>query len=384
MATARTAEERRLASPDDPGADQAALGGIGRAGAGAAGPRPAGGAGLLRPARPVAEHGDLASHRQPGGSGRRGAGGPAAAGIRRGRRRCRDWRCSPGRGGLPRGADWAAWPRGWPRCWRRCRCWPRRWPACRCRRVRLADGGGTGRRGRPPAGAAGLAVGRDVLGPVGALMIWTIGLALAGDTDAAGAGALGERVARRRALRRGMRRGSARRADAVARLPLAPVPRWLRVPPPPPAPYVPSETPAAGATRAGPRRWTTSRRPWWSRAWRSRRRRRAGRGRRACRCRRTGWHFPPLSLLKPAPARAASGPERGGAAGERPAAGDGAGGLRRAGQHRGDPPRPGRDAVRAGAGAGHPQRARDRAGGRRGAQPVGHGGAHRHRARAAT
>ncbi len=84
-------------------------------------------------------------------------------------------------------------------------------------------------------------------------------------------------------------------------------------------------------------------------------------------------------------AEAGAGPRQraaraGGAAGQRAAAGDGAVGLRRAGQHRGDPSRAGGDAVRTGAGAGHPQRPGDRAGRRRGAQPVGDGGAHRHRA----
>ncbi len=71
--------------------------------------------------------------------------------------------------------------------------------------------------------------------------------------------------------------------------------------------------------------------------------------------------------------------ERGGAAGERSAARVGACRLWCAGQHRGDPARSGGDALRAGAGAGHPQRAGHRAGGRRGAQPVCDRGAHRHR-----
>ena len=46
-----------------------------------------------------------------------------------------------------------------------------------------------------------------------------------------------------------------------------------------------------------------------------------------------------------------------------------------------DPPRPGGHALRAGAGARHPQRPRDRPRRRRGAQPLGHRRAHRHRAR---
>ena len=74
-------------------------------------------------------------------------------GFRRRRRRCRGWRCSPGRGGSPRGADWAAWPRGWPRWWRRCRCLAAvaRGPAGAAD-IRLADGGRAGRSDRPTAG----------------------------------------------------------------------------------------------------------------------------------------------------------------------------------------------------------------------------------------
>ncbi len=58
-----------------------------------------------------------------------------------------------------------------------------------------------------------------------------------------------------------------------------------------------------------------------------------------------GWRFPSLSLLKPAPAARRDRPEHGGAGGQCAAAGDGAVGLRRAGQHRGDPAGAGGDAV---------------------------------------
>ena len=76
----------------------------------------------------------------------------------------------------------------------------------------------------------GLAVGREVLGPVGALMIWTIGLGACRHSDAAGAGALGQRVARGRASR-----SAVARVHCCARLPmpslgcLSACRRWLRI-----------------------------------------------------------------------------------------------------------------------------------------------------------
>ena len=227
--------------------------------------------------------------------------------------------------------------------------------------------------------STGLSVGRDVLGPVGALMIWTIGLALAVTLTLL---ALGLSAGEWRAAGRGRRAripcaaGARRcRCRVLGCLP----PAALAALPPRHAGAVVRREPAGGDA-AGRRAMDEPPPPSW----------RAPRGppppprrprQESLPLPEAGWRFPPLSLLKPAPARAASRAQRGGAAGERPAAGDGAGRLRRAGQHRGDPPRAGGDAVRTGAGAGHPQRAGDRPGGRRGAQPVGDRGAHRHRAR---
>ena len=85
MATARTAETRRLASPTIKALIRqrsAALTGLVL---GMLGLALLGGAGVLRPARPVAEHGNLAPYRQPGGTGRRGARRPAVARLWRGR-----------------------------------------------------------------------------------------------------------------------------------------------------------------------------------------------------------------------------------------------------------------------------------------------------------
>ena len=71
---------------DDQGVDQPAVGGADRAGARAAWIGAAGRAGLLRSARSITEHGHLAAHQQPGGTGGGGAGRPVAARLRRGRR----------------------------------------------------------------------------------------------------------------------------------------------------------------------------------------------------------------------------------------------------------------------------------------------------------
>ncbi len=81
-------------------------------------------------------------------------------------------------------------------------------------------------------------------------------------------------------------------------------------------------------------------------------------------------------------AAAASGDraDRGCAAGQRPAARIRAFRLRRAGQHRRDPPGSRGDALRARARPRHPQRARHRPRRRRGAQPLRHRGANRDRA----
>ncbi len=72
--------------------------------------------------------------------------------------------------------------------------------------------------------------------------------------------------------------------------------------------------------------------------------------------------------------------QRGRVAGQRPPAGISLGRVWRAGHDPRDPARPGGHVVRAGTRTRHPQRPRDRPGRRRGAQPVGHGRAHRYRA----
>ena len=154
--------------------------------------------------------------------------------------------------------------------------------------------------------SVGLAAAASVLGPVGALMIWTIGLALAVTLTLLALGlsasewrAAGRVVARDR-VALAARPAADAGAGAAAPAALAAFSAAARRPP------------LSGASRraadaAGAARWT-SRRRWW----------RAPRGsppRRARRPRQEslplpegGWRFPPLSLLKPAPARAPAGP----------------------------------------------------------------------------
>ena len=95
----------------------------------------------------------------------------------------------------------------------------------------------------------GLSVGREALGPVGAVMIWTIVVALCCHSDAAGVGAVGERVARRRTNGSAAPRDCcAPGADAVARcLP----PAALAAVPPQPRRRGPAR--AGGGDAAGPR-----------------------------------------------------------------------------------------------------------------------------------
>ena len=175
---------------------QPAVGGADRAGARAAGAGAAGGAGLLRSARSVAEHRDLAACQQPGGAGRRGAGGPVAAGVWRGRRAAGGGDAGVGvadrlasragqhggaAGGDAGGAAGAGGGAG-------------RYSAAAD--VRLADGGGSGRCDRPLLGTAGMAAGREALGPVGALLVWMFGLALAVTLTLLALGLSAGRVAR--------------------------------------------------------------------------------------------------------------------------------------------------------------------------------------------
>ena len=104
MATARTAETRRLASPTIKALIRqrsAALTGLVL---GYVGARALGGAGVLRPARPVAEHGNLAPYRQPGGTGGARCSPTCCCKALAWQGHCRDWRCLPGHGGSPRGA----------------------------------------------------------------------------------------------------------------------------------------------------------------------------------------------------------------------------------------------------------------------------------------
>jgi DNA segregation ATPase FtsK/SpoIIIE, S-DNA-T family len=144
-----------------------------------------------------------------------------------------------------------------------------------------------------------LSVGRDVFGPVGALMVWTICLALAVTLTVLALG-----------LSASEWRTAGRAARAVVRVPtLRPLPipsfRWLRfrrdagpvvrrdppatrlVPamdePPPPPVVARTLRPAVAALARRPRQESLP-------------------------LSDVGWRFPPLSLLNPAPARSSSGP----------------------------------------------------------------------------
>ena len=282
MAIARTAGTRRLASPTIRALMPAALGGAERAGAGAARAGAAGGAGLLRSARPVAEHRHLAACQQPGGAGRRGAGGPAAARVRRG------WRAA-GAGDAGLGVADRVAPRAGQH------------GGAAGRLAGGAAGAGRGVRGVPtPPGfawptvaglggaigrllaSAGLAAGRDALGPVGALMIWAIGLGAGGDADAAGAGADRQRVAGRRAGRTRCSRAWSRcRRPALPIVRLPPAAALVALLRRADGSIVPPRTGAGDAAGAGD---ATSRRRWCRAHDASGDRCRAGRARRACRC----------------------------------------------------------------------------------------------------
>ena len=153
--------------------------------------------------------------------------------------------------------------------------------------------------GRLVAGT-GLAIGRDLLGPVGALMIWTIGLALAVTLTllALGLSASEWRTAGRSA------RGAARllRRLPVPSVPTIRLPRWLAFRRKPgavvrrePAPVRLDDPPAAELPPVVAR---TTRPPVPPRRPRQE----------SLPLPEAGWRFPPLSLLKPAPAHADSGP----------------------------------------------------------------------------
>ncbi|HME23194.1 MAG TPA: DNA translocase FtsK 4TM domain-containing protein [Acetobacteraceae bacterium] len=150
--------------------------------------------------------------------------------------------------------------------------------------------------------STGLSIGRDVLGPVGALMIWTIGLALAVTLTLLALGLSASewratgRIARRTAslaMFRGLPTPSLgflrlpgwlrfpRHAGAVVRRePVAPTRLVPAMDEPPPV--VTRTTPPAGL----PRRPRQENLPLLE----------------------AGWQFPPLSLLKPPPAHATTGP----------------------------------------------------------------------------
>src|SRR5271166_5450812 len=151
--------------------------------------------------------------------------------------------------------------------------------------------------------STGLSIGRDVLGPVGALMIWTIGLALAVTLTllALGLSASEWRVAgrvARRAARLATLRGLPPLSLGFVRLP-----GWLRFrshgaavvrrAPVAPTRLVPAmdEPPTAVVAR-------TTRHPALPRRPRQE----------SLPLPEAGWQFPPLSLLTPAPAHATTGP----------------------------------------------------------------------------
>ncbi len=147
--------------------------------------------------------------------------------------------------------------------------------------------------------STGLSVGRDVLGPVGAVMMWTMGLALAVTLTLL---ALGLTASEWRAAGR-----IARRTTHFAvgfRLPALgsfPLPRWLhfrraagaavRHQPVAPTRLVPAMDDPVPVVAHTTRPAAQSRRP-----------------RQESLPLDAGWRFPPLSLLKPAPAHATNGP----------------------------------------------------------------------------
>jgi DNA segregation ATPase FtsK/SpoIIIE, S-DNA-T family len=147
----------------------------------------------------------------------------------------------------------------------------------------------------------GRSVGHDVLGPVGALMIWTIGLALAVTLTllALGLSATEWRTAGRLA-------GRASRLVTVLRLPMPSfgfvrLPRWLRSsrdagPPVRREPLAATRPVALGEPPPVVAR--TTRPPVLPRRPRQE----------SLPLPEAGWCFPPLSLLKPAPTHATSGP----------------------------------------------------------------------------
>jgi S-DNA-T family DNA segregation ATPase FtsK/SpoIIIE len=151
--------------------------------------------------------------------------------------------------------------------------------------------------------ASGLAAGRGVLGPVGALIIWAMGLALAAGLTVL---ALGLSASEWRTAGRGIRqvaRFTLRPRWSMPSVRLAILQRWLW-------PYrqpeglarqepeivtrlvPPMEQPAPVVTRMTRPAPPPARRPKQD----------------SLPLHDTGWQFPPLSLLKPPPARAASGP----------------------------------------------------------------------------
>jgi DNA segregation ATPase FtsK/SpoIIIE, S-DNA-T family len=163
-------------------------------------------------------------------------------------------------------------------------------------------------------GGAGLGVGRDLLGPLGALMMWTIGTALAAALTLLALGlSAGEWRAARRSAGRAMRLGLAggrvaaggthratrtvsRNVGRLARL------LHLRRADEPPIvrqdpiatvrPAAPADEPPAPAVARMARAPAPYRRPRQE----------------SLPLPEAGWRFPSLLLLKPAPARATSGP----------------------------------------------------------------------------
>ncbi len=152
--------------------------------------------------------------------------------------------------------------------------------------------------------ASGLAAGRGVLGPVGALMIWVMGLALAGTLTVL---ALGLSASEWQTAGRGVQqvaRFTTRRRWSVPSVRLSLLPRWLRSRRHPDGqerrepevltrlvPLKEEEAPPV-VTRLTHPVPQPLRRPRQD----------------SLPLPEAGWHFPPLSLLKPPPARAASGP----------------------------------------------------------------------------